>query len=203
MTNQLITMNTENLYGLILAGGKSTRMGMDKDRISYHGLPHSLYLLGLLDEICQNTFLSIRADQEKEYGDHNYIVDENIYRGPFNGILSAHKKDPEVAWLVVACDLPLIDRKTIQLLVSERDTTKKATALATGKTGLPEPLAAIWEAEGLSPVQDYLQKAQSSCPRKYLLNSDIKLVVPQTDQVLLNANFEEEYLEVMKKLSIL
>ncbi|MEN8788480.1 MAG: NTP transferase domain-containing protein [Flavobacteriaceae bacterium] len=196
-------MDNENLYGLILAGGKSTRMGMDKDRISYHGLPQSLYLFSLLDKLCQNTFLSIRADQQKEYSDYNFVVDENIYRGPFNGILSAHKENPEAAWLVIACDLPLIDQETLQLLVSERDRSKKATALATDKTGLPEPLAAIWEADGLKQVPDYLQKIQSSCPRKYLLNSDIKLVVPQKDEVLLNANFEEEYLEVMQKLSAL
>ncbi len=196
-------MNREHLYGLVLAGGKSARMGMDKDRINYHGLPQSIYLLSLLDEICQKTFISIRADQQKEYKDYNIVVDENIYRGPFNGILSAHNKYPNAAWLVIACDLPLIDRKTLQLLVSERERSKRATALATDKTGLPEPLAAIWEPSGLHQVPDYLERSQSSCPRKFLLNTDIKLVVPQVDEVLLNANFEEEYLEVMKKLSAL
>jgi len=32
------------LYGLVLAGGKSTRMGEDKSLISYFGLEHRIYL---------------------------------------------------------------------------------------------------------------------------------------------------------------
>lgn len=193
----------ENLYGLILAGGKSKRMGKDKDRIAYHGSPQSIYLYGLLDDLCRKTFLSIRADQAQKYQNYNSIVDVNDYRGPFNGLMSAHNTNPDVAWLVIACDLPLIDPETLQLLIIERDKNKKATALATRKSGLPEPLAAIWEPGGLKQVPEYLENSESSCPRKYLLNSDIKLVTPQKDDVLLNANFEEEYLEVMKKLSVL
>ncbi len=178
-------------------------MGKDKDLISYHGMPQSIYLYGLLSELCQNTFLSIRADQKQEYKDLDVIVDQNIYRGPFNGLLSAHHMESEAAWLVIACDLPFIDEETLRLLISERDRSKKATALATHKTGLPEPLAAIWEPLGLNQVPDYLEESQSSCPRKYLLSTEIKLVYPQKDEVLLNANFEEEYLEAIKKLAAL
>ena len=199
----MTAMNTENLYGLILAGGNSTRMGKDKDRIVYHGTPQSIYLYRLLDNLCPKTYLSIRAEQSEQYREYNAVVDENIYPGPFNGLLSAHNENPDVAWLVIACDLPLINTDTLQLLINERDKSKMATALATQKTGLPEPLAAIWEPGGLEQVPEYLENSQSSCPRKFLLNSEIKLVTPRKDEVLLNANFEEEYLEVMKKLSVL
>lgn len=195
-------MSLSILNGLVLAGGKSTRMGKDKGQISYHGIPQSTYLYNLLKNICDNTFLSIREDQQNQYDDtFNVIVDQNLFRGPFNGLSSAHKLDPKAAWLVVACDLPLIDENSLELLVRQRDSEKTATSFATEKTRLPEPLVAIWEPHGLKNAINYLENSESSCPRKYLINSDTKLVYPKEDTVLLNANFEEEYLEVIKMLS--
>ena len=190
------------LYGLVLAGGKSLRMGKDKAQISYHGIPHSIYLCNLLQNFCDKTYLSLRGDQQLEYrGEFQIIEDQDRYRGPFNGLLSAYDYAPEAAWLVVACDLPLMDLSTIENLIEQRNSKKIATALATRKTGLPEPLAAIWESNGLYKAIDYLSKSDSSCPRKYLLNSDIELVYPAEDKVLLNANSEEEYLEVLRILA--
>ena len=192
---------TAKLYGLVLAGGKSRRMGKDKSLLSYHGIPQSIYLYQLLERFCDKTYLSIRKDQIDQFEEsYELIVDQDRYKGPFNGLLSAHNQNPEVSWLVVACDLPLMDEETIQQLISERNIALMATALATQKTGLPEPLAAIWEAHGLEKVPAYLEEAESSCPRKFLLNSQIKLVVPNDDKALLNANFEEEYQAVMKIL---
>lgn len=190
------------LNGLVLAGGQSLRMGKDKGQITYHGQPQSIYLYNLVRKLCGNTYLSIREDQKDLYADTlPTITDRNVYRGPFNGILSAHEFDPEASWLVVACDLPLMDLSGLRSLIAERDTRKDATAMATRKTGLPEPLAAIWEAGTLEKVPSYLENTESSCPRKYLLNSDIKLVFPTDDTILLNSNSEEDYKEVMKILS--
>ena len=136
-------MSTENLYGLVLAGGKSQRMGEDKAQIAYHGSPHSEYLFELLSGICEQSFLSIRKEQQDQYGHlSNLIVDKDEYRGPFNGLLSAYDQFPDKAWLVVACDLPLIDRNSLLYLLKSRDQSKYATAFATKKSGLPEPLAA-------------------------------------------------------------
>ena len=71
-------MSLSILNGLVLAGGKSTRMGKDKGQISYHGIPQSTYLYNLLKDICDNTFLSIREDQQNQYDDtFNVIVDQN------------------------------------------------------------------------------------------------------------------------------
>ena len=195
-------MAFSKLYGLVLAGGKSRRMGKDKAQLSYHGQPHSHYLYKLLEEVCENTFLSIREEQIDQYeDDFNLIVDRDEFRGPFNGLLSAYDSNSEVAWLVVACDLPLINRESLSQLKEERDPSRPATAFATKKSGLPEPLVAIWEPEALKQAKSYLAQSDSSCPRKYLINSDTKLIHPEDDNVLLNANIEEEYLEVLKILS--
>ena len=51
------------LYGLVLSGGRSTRMGKDKGLINYHGIPQRDYIYNLLNEVCDETYMSIRKDQ--------------------------------------------------------------------------------------------------------------------------------------------
>lgn len=194
-------MKKAKLYGLVLAGGKSTRMGSDKGLITYHTIPQQEHLYKLLEHTCENVFLSVREEQQSIMDNHfNVIVDQNEYRGPFNGILSAHKPYPDVAWLVLACDLPLIDLEALKNLADSRNQKKLATSYATKKTNLPEPLITIWEPEGLKKAITYLQTSESTCPRKFLINSDVELVNPKHDEVLYNANSISDYEFIKSKL---
>ncbi len=189
------------LYGLVLAGGKSTRMGSDKGLLNYHGEPQQEYLYKLLEQVCDKVFLSMRQDQQEFIPKgFNVIADQNIYRGPYNGILSAHDKHPNVAWLVLACDLPLLDLESIQKLVANRNPKVLATSYATEESGLPEPLITIWEPEGLKESIEHLGTTESTCPRKFLINSDIQLAVPEHDHVLYNANSLADYEFAKSKL---
>ena len=190
------------LYGLVLSGGKSTRMGTDKGLIEYHGVPQREYLYNLLSQFCENTFISLREEQKAEVPETmKTIVDLNEFRGPYNGLLSAHKKYPDAAWLVLACDLPLMDLDALKELISQRDSTKQATSFALKENPLPEPLCAIWEPLALQKSVLYLESGNGTCPRKYLINHDTKLVFPKNENVLLNANSKEEYKEALHKLA--
>tara|TARA_R110002167_G_scaffold44511_3_gene133862 strand:+ start:249 stop:839 length:591 start_codon:yes stop_codon:yes gene_type:complete len=190
------------LYGLVLSGGKSTRMGTDKGLIEYHGIPQREYLYNLLSQVCENTFISLREEQEDELPTAmKTIVDLNEFKGPYNGLLSAYKKYPDVAWLVLACDLPLMDLDALKELISQRDSAKEATAFALKENPLPEPLCAIWEPHALQQSITYLESGNGTCPRKYLINHDTKLVFPKYENVLLNANSEEDYKEALEKLA--
>jgi molybdopterin-guanine dinucleotide biosynthesis protein A len=192
----------DKIYGLVLSGGKSTRMGTDKGLIAYHGLPQRDYLYQLLENICDKTFMSIRKEQETAISStFNTIDDEDIFKGPFNGILSANKKYPDVALLVLACDLPLIDEKSLRELIEARKDSADATAFAQKENPLPEPLCAIWEPQALKAAVTYLEQGNGSCPRKFLINNNTHLVFPENAQVLMNANSEVEYKEAMTKLA--
>ena len=195
--------STAKLYGLVLSGGKSTRMGTDKGLIKYHGVPQREYLYDLLNRVCEETYVSLRQEQKSELpSSMQSIVDLNEYRGPYNGLLSAHKKHPEAAWLVLACDLPLMDLNALKELISQRDNSKQATAFALKENPLPEPLCAIWEPHAFTDSLSYLESGVGTCPRKFLINHDTKLVFPKNENVLLNANSEEEYKEALEKLAI-
>lgn len=191
------------LYGLVLSGGKSTRMGSDKGLIRYHGMPQREYLYHMLDRVCERTFISLRGEQQAEvpFG-FATIPDDDNFKGPYNGLLSAHRRHPEAAWLVLACDLPLMDLISLQQLIAARDPNASATAFAQKENPLPEPLCAIWEPKALEYSVQYLKEGNGTCPRKFLINNEnVKLVFPENEHVLLNANSEEEYKEALLKLA--
>ncbi len=189
------------LKGLVLAGGKSTRMHTDKTQLDYHGKPQRLYLYELLEDYCNEVFLSCRKEQKKGIpGNYSIITDSFLRMGPLGALLSAFREYPNSAFLAVACDLPLLSPQTLQTLVENRNPSKIATAFQNNESGFPEPLITIWEPKSYQVLLTFLGMGHS-CPRKALINADIQLLDPPDPQVLMNANNPREYEEALAKLS--
>lgn len=192
------------LKALVLAGGKSTRMGTDKAQLVYHGKPQWQHLCDLLATLGIPTWVSCRPEQEEAFGTQPTIADAFFNLGPLGAILSAFQTDPNAAWLVLACDLPLMDLDTLRYLMDHRAPSSWATCFRqvstpegwdTGKagdeTGFPEPLIAIWEPKSYLTALQYLAQG-ASCPRKVLLNAEITLLDAPNPRVLLNVNTPAE-----------
>ena len=115
-------MTDSAIYGLVLAGGKSRRMGQDKALLSRNGKSQLRSMVELLEGHVDRVFVSTRSDQqdEPERRQFEQIVDRYFDMGPAAGILSAMEEHPDVDWLVVACDLPNIDDRTIRFLLDNR-----------------------------------------------------------------------------------
>ncbi len=176
------------LYGLVLMGGKSMRMGHDKGLIDYHGKPQREYAAELLSGFTHKTFLSCRADQVGNIDSaFELLPDTFLGLGPFGGILSAFQKYPNKAWLVMAVDLPKMDLLGIQELVDGRDISKTATAFLSPDSQFPEPLITIWEPRSYPILLQFLAQG-FSCPRKVLINSDIRMLTSAHPEKLMNVN---------------
>jgi molybdopterin-guanine dinucleotide biosynthesis protein A len=190
----------KNLYGLILAGGFSRRMGQDKSLMVYHGKPQIEYIQELLTEFCTKVFLSKRLDQQT-YKNITVINDDPDFsgNGPLGGILSAMKTYPEASWLVIACDIPFVTKETLHFLIENRSFKKLATAFKSTYDGLPEPLCAIWESHAYSEILD-LFKNDIHCPRKVLIKSDIQLIEQQDPKWLDNVNDLKEFEQALSYL---
>ena len=186
------------LNGLVLAGGKSQRMGHDKGLITYYQKPQQEHVYELIDAFCDTTFLSIRTDQTLD-NDLATIKDAFVGLGPFGAILSAFKEYPNHAWLVVACDLPLLNEASISTLLENRNPSKIATAFLNPATGFPDPLVTIWEPKSYPILYQFLAQGYS-CPRKVLINSDIELVDLPDPSILKNVNNPEELEEARRAI---
>jgi len=177
------------VYGLVLAGGRSTRMGRDKAAIAWHGQPQLEIAWRLLAACTERAFVSVRAEQA---GDPlrealPRIVDGEIGQGPIAGIAAAQAAHPGAAWLVLACDLPFLDTACLQHLLAQRQPARMATAYRSSHDGLPEPLCALWEPSSRSRVQAFIA-AGRHCPRKLLIEGDTALVDLPDARALDNIN---------------
>ena len=104
------------MYGLVLAGGKSTRMGADKGDLEYRKLPQKVYLHQLLNKYCEEVFVSARKAQLDAWQESlNYLADQYESEGPLSGLITAFEKFPDQDWLIVACDMPMVDHQVFRL----------------------------------------------------------------------------------------
>ncbi len=175
------------LYGLVLAGGKSTRMGQDKGLLHYYNKPHREYLADLLSEHCEKVFMSFRKEQIDQVTDYEPLFDTFQGLGPYGAILSAFREHPNCAWLSVACDLPYLNQSTVEQLVQHRNTSKLATCFHNSSTKFPEPLITIWESRAYPVLLEFLSQGYS-CPRKVLINTEIEEIELLDAQTIFNAN---------------
>ncbi len=190
------------LKSLILVGGKSTRMGTDKAFLDYHGKPQYAFLADILRCLNIEPYISCREEQAAQFIDnHKVITDTFLELGPFGAILSAFREDPNAAWLVLACDLPLLDAETLQFLIENRNSHLTATSFKSpeSKEGFPEPLIAIWEPRAYPTLLQFLAQG-ISCPRKVLINSEIELLTPSVETALMNVNTLEERETLLNEL---
>ena len=191
--------NIPKIKGLILAGGKSQRMGQDKGLINYHGSPQREYLYNLLSKKEIPTYLSCRASQKDELEEFKLITDRIEGLGPFGAIISAFISDPNAAWLVLACDLPFIDEQAIDDLIDNRNPSKVATCFFNQETKFPDPLFTIFEPKCYPRLYQFLSQGYS-CPRKVLINSDTHVVKPNNPSWLKNVNTPIELEQIKTKL---
>lgn len=201
LLRQDLASNMPEIKGLVLAGGKSQRMGSDKGLLSYHGKPQREYMAGLMAKLCASVQLSCRPDQVNEIEtDLNLLPDSFLGLGPFGAILSAFRQDPNAAWMVVACDLPLLDHATLDHLLAHRNPSKLATAFLNPATDFPDPLVTIWEPRAYPALLSFLAQGYS-CPRKVLINTDIALLEIPNANALRNVNTPADFEEVKTLLA--
>src|SRR5205807_2325204 len=111
---------------LILAGGRSTRMGRDKALLPHpeeHETTFVAHLVRQLSTLCREVILVARdAEQATEYATHvsvRIITDIAPDKGPLMGIYSGLRAIQQPHALVVAVDMPFIQPELITFLLSQ------------------------------------------------------------------------------------
>jgi molybdopterin-guanine dinucleotide biosynthesis protein A len=188
------------LNGLVLTGGQSLRMGHDKSAINWFGKEQRYYMADLLKVYCEDVYISCRTEQQQEIAaGYQTLPDTFTGLGPFGAILSAFREKPDSAWLVVACDMPLLGADTFEHLINNRNPSSIATAYESAFDGFPEPLITIWEPKSYPVSLAFLAQGYS-CPRKVLINSDITLLKPLNADVLTNVNTPDDFEKIKRQI---
>lgn len=141
-------------------------MGRDKAEIAYHGMPESERVAKLLATVCMEVHESIAFGSEPAPG---LLVDLEADLGPIAGLRAAFAYRSDVAWLVLACDMPRFSKEAMDQLLSARSPGQAATAFV-ATDGEPHPLAAIYEPAVAAIV------GEAASPRSLLKQVDAALV---------------------------
>ncbi|WP_018969156.1 NTP transferase domain-containing protein [Rubritalea marina] len=185
------------LNGLLLVGGKSSRMGSNKAQLTYRdGLPEWQRLHAILEELCDEVYLSHPAGI-----DYGVPAINDPGQGPLAAIHSAFEHDANADWLVIACDLPLLERTNLEQLLKGSDATYDASAFSSRVDGKHEPLCTLYRQSAGPAIATAIDQGDA-CPR-HILHHKIKTQSMQPDQphALDNANSPADALEVRAHLS--
>lgn len=189
-----------SLQGLLLAGGKSRRMGTDKaELVVQDGLTLRERGLQLLGSVTKDVHLSIAADDKTDYP-HPTLADRRVDAGPLAGLDAAFHHAPDSAWLVLACDLPFLTEEVLSELITARDTKADATCFLSRFDGNPEPLCTIYEPSAAANLQSLLDD-DVRCARKFLFSLNRhELALPEA-AALDNCNRPEDLEEARLQLA--
>ena len=129
-----------NLTGIILSGGKSSRMGKEKGLCLLNGKPLIEYAFDLLKNFCDSIIISAK-NSEYEYLGCQIVKDEIQGIGPAAGIYSGLWASRSDENFILSCDMPMITVDLIRFLLSQK---KDFDAVIPLNNGLPEPLCGFY-----------------------------------------------------------
>ena len=198
-----MSQSTRELYGLVLAGGRSRRMGTDKATMR-HPDGRSLVRRAvdlLTDAGCNHVVVSLRHDQDvpeeikSMYGSHGISIIRDPAGGsdgPLAGMLASMRLYPEADWLVIACDLPRLDVATLRHLIDAKLSEEPFICYKSEFDGFPEPLCALYAAAALPMLKDAV-KEDIRCPRKVLIRRNARMLDLPVPRALENANTRDDW----------
>ena len=138
--------NPNSTLGVVLlAGGKSRRMGRDKATLLFHGKPLWQLQIELLQRLePAEIFVSARTDPAWRPADVQFVADDLPSRGPIGGIAASLAQMHTAHLLALAIDMPFMSEQYLKFLC---DQIEPGTGVVPTIDTRAEPLAAIYPRE--------------------------------------------------------
>lgn len=145
----------KDITGIILAGGKSSRMGSDKGFIVLGKLLFIEHVIEALAPLVNNIIIVSDKSKYDEFG-YKRVKDLVKDSGPVAGIYSGLKASKTEYNIILSCDIPLINKEMLEtLIVNIDDETDVIQISSEGKT---MPLIALYKKSVLSTFEELLLK---------------------------------------------
>ena len=182
-------------YAIIIAGGKSSRMGRDKALLPFGGY-NSLaeYQYQKLQNIFQHVALS--AKQDKFDFDCKVISDKYEASSPLVGILSIFESLPKVeSVFILSIDAPFVDKCVIDAIM-EKESNAVDAIIAESPSGL-QPLCGLYK-KSILPFAQAQYKEGKHKLQDLLAKANTEIVIFEDNTLFTNLNHFEEYKKALK-----
>lgn len=170
-------VNDKGITCVVMAGGKSSRMGTDKAFVPLLGKPLIEHVLERIGGLGQEEIIITNEPEDYEHLNRPLFQDIIPNRGPLGGLYTAlvHANYPYI--LVTACDMPWLNRSLLEYMVSLRH---EAQAIVPRWHHFPEPLHAVYSKSCLSPIEENLTSGSFKMISFY---EDIKVHFLEEDDI--------------------
>lgn len=155
---------------IIMAGGDSRRMGMDKASLLLDGQTLLQSVMATMQQLFPKVIVSVRAPRTGI--DLPQVCDEQPDGGPLAGLVASLGQITTPWAFMVACDMPFVVPEVVELLAEYR---LQYQAVVPVVHGHPQPLAAFYAASCLAPLRASLAAQQKSL-RGVLKQLDVRYV---------------------------
>jgi molybdenum cofactor guanylyltransferase len=170
--------------GIILAGGKSSRMGIEKGLQELCGKPLIIYAIEALSGLCSSILISSSSDAYKSF-DYHVVSDEFPGIGPMGGIYSAMRQSKTEKNIVLSCDLPFVTTELLSYVLQNAQDYQVAIPWLGNQHY--EPLCGFYRLSVLDQMSSFIQKGNYKLPDLFEKITINRLVINK------ELNFFQEY----------
>jgi len=180
--------------GIILAGGKSSRMGTDKGLQELCGKPLINYAIQSLSGLCSTILISTSSDAYQSFG-YKTVADEIPGIGPMGGIYSALKQSKTDINLVLSCDLPFVSKELLSFILKNSEGYQVAVPWQGNQHY--EPLCGFYHLSVLDQMSSYIKHNNYKLPDLFEEISINRLVINKeldfyNEELFLNVNSKHD-----------
>ncbi len=159
--------------GIILAGGKSSRMGQDKGLMLLNGKPMIEYVIESLKKVSSQIIIISNSKQYKQFG-YPVYEDEIKDKGPVGGIYTGLNNSNSLTNIFVSCDTPHVSPQLLLHLLSQCSEHEVAIPVYNNKV---HPLIGVYKTSVLPVFKESLNQNQLKLMLvNQLLNTNIVLI---------------------------
>lgn len=180
------------ISAVLLAGGKSSRMGQDKATLLFGGEPLWKMQLGLLRQIQPaKIFVSAQADPPWRPVDIEFVADEGTSHGPLSGIVATLSRAMTEHLLVLGIDMPFMTKTYLKQLSGR---VERGIGLVPVIENRAEPLAAIYPRDAMAELASALSGSDFSLQpvvRKLIATGKLQSLEVPPEEVPLFRNLNE------------
>lgn len=195
-------MIKHNVTAIVLAGGKSLRMGSDKGIVKLNGKRFIDYILAA---VLPNVNEVIIIANNDNYNNLGYKVIKDMIQdcGPLGGIYTGLMKSKTENNIVVSCDIPFINSDLIKYIIENISSADITVPVYNGNI---EPLCAIYTKRTADEIYNLIMINELKIKNiiKYFITKEIHITKKQrfyNDKLFVNINTPEE-LKQQKELAL-
>lgn len=186
-----------DITGVILAGGKSSRMGVNKALLQLGEQKIIERIVDLMRSIFSEVIIITNTPEEYEFLNLSLFEDIYKWKGPLAGIHSAlvHSQTEKV--FVLSCDVPLMTKEMIEYIINyESNKPIKFCEAA----GYHQPLVGVYSKKILNEINKFISEKEISDKsfHQFLKNVDAEIIHPEKlpfykNEIFFNVNKPEDY----------